>query len=475
MIGICGSGMGSLAGLLAGAGHRVRGSDENVYPPISTMLRAQGIPILEGYRAGNLEPRPDLVVVGNVVNRANPEVQALLGGDLERASMPQALARFFLSTRHPIVVAGTHGKTTTTAMIARMLMEAGRDPSYLVGGVLKDLDQSYRLGKDGKDAPFVIEGDEYETSFFDKGPKFLHYMPRTAVLTSVEYDHAEMYPSLDAVKEAFARFVALLPPAARGGRLIVCADDPIAAELAVSCFAEVIPYGMSDGSRVKGRALDSGPDGLTFHVTADGADLGTFNLQLTGNHNLRNALSAVAVGRGLGLTTEEIRAGLAAFSGVRRRQEIRGVVGGITVIDDFAHHPTAVRETIAAIKARFPLRHLWAVFEPRTNTTRRDVFQEQYARAFDGAGDVLIAPVDHPERAPEGHRFSVERVVNDLRERGLSARHMPGGVEEIVAYISERARRGDAVLIMSNGGFGGIHEKLLAALTSRCQPGQHPA
>ena len=254
----------------------------------------------------------------------------------------------------------------------------------------------------------------------------------------------------------------------------MCADDPIAAELAAGCSSEVIPYGLGESSRVKGRALDCGPDGLTFQVTADGDDLGAFTLQLTGNHNMRNALSAIAVGRGLGLSTAEIRAGLAAFSGVRRRQEIRGVVGGITVLDDFAHHPTAVRETIAAIKARFPQRHLWAVFEPRTNTTRRDVFQEQYALAFDGAGDVLIAPVDHPERAPEGRRFSVERLVEDLRERGLSAHHMPGGVEEIVSYISERARRGDTVLIMSNGGFGGIHEKLLAALTARCQSGQHP-
>ncbi|HET6372837.1 MAG TPA: Mur ligase family protein [Candidatus Polarisedimenticolia bacterium] len=475
MIGICGTGMGSLAGLLSEAGHQVRGSDENVYPPISTMLRGMGISILEGYRPSNLEPAPDLVIVGNVVNKDNPEVRALVASGLEYLSMPQALGRFFLSSRHSIVVGGTHGKTTTTAMIARMFMEAGRDPSFLVGGVLKDLDRSYRLGRDGADALFVIEGDEYETSFFDKGPKLLHYMPRTAVLTSVEYDHAEMYPTLDAVKEAFARFVALVPPAADGGRLVVCADDPIAMELAASCKGEVVPYGLGPAARLAGREVESGPGGLTFEARLDDVDLGLFHIQLTGRHNLRNALSAVAVGRGLGLSTKQIAEGLAVFSGVRRRQEIRGIAGGVTVVDDFAHHPTAVRETIAAIKARFPGQRVWAIFEPRTNTTRRDVFQEEYARSFDGADEVLLAPVDHPERAPEGRRFSIERLADDLNARGISARYMPGGVTEIVSHLAERARRGDAVLVMSNGGFGGIHDRLLAALSSRCQPGQRPA
>jgi len=468
LIGICGTGMGSLAGLLREAGHQVQGSDENVYPPMSTMLRAQGITLLEGYRASNLEPVPDLVVVGNVAGRSNVEAQAVLQRGIEHISMPQALARFFLSTRHSIVVAGTHGKTTTTAMIARMLLSAGRDPSFLVGGVLSDLDQSYRLGAGGV---FVIEGDEYETSFFDKGSKFLHYMPRTAILTSVEYDHAEMFASLEAVKDAFAAFLRLVPPASEGGALIVCADDPLAWKLAGECRGEIIPYGMGGDARVKGREVATGPDGFQFQATDGPVDLGLFAMAATGHHNLRNALSAVAVGRRLGLSADEIRAGLAAFRGVRRRQEVRGVAAGVTVLDDFAHHPTAVRETIAAIRARYPNQRLWAVFEPRTNTTRRDVFQQEYARSFDGADEVIVAPVDRPERAPEGRRFDVGRLIADLKSRGLSAREEPGGVDEIVRHIAERARRGDVVLAMSNGGFGGIHDRLLSALSARVAAG----
>jgi len=468
LIGICGTGMGSLAGLLRDVGHQVQGSDENVYPPMSTMLRAKGIVLMEGYKASNLQPAPDLVVVGNIASRGNPEAQEVLERGLEHLSMPQALARFFLSSRHSIVVAGTHGKTTTTAMIARMLLAAGSDPSFLVGGVLKDLDQSYRLGGGEH---FVIEGDEYETSFFDKGSKFLHYMPRTAILTSVEYDHAEMFPSLDDVKAAFAAFLRLVPPAADGGTLIVCADDPLAWGMARECRGAIVPYGMGPEARLRGREVSSGPEGMTFQVQDGGEDLGLFRMAATGHHNLRNALSAVAVGRRVGLTPDAIRAGLGAFGGVKRRQEIRGVAAGVTVVDDFAHHPTAVRETIAAMKARFPGHRLWAIFEPRTNTTRRDVFQEEYARAFDGADEVIVAPVDHPERAPEGRRFDVTRLMTALRERGLSAREEPAGVDAIVQYVAERSRRGDVVLAMSNGGFGGIHDRLLAALSTRAAAG----
>ncbi|MGH9870117.1 MAG: UDP-N-acetylmuramate:L-alanyl-gamma-D-glutamyl-meso-diaminopimelate ligase [Candidatus Polarisedimenticolia bacterium] len=465
LIGVCGTGMGSLAGLLAGMGHRVRGSDENVYPPVSTLLRSLGIPILEGYEAGHIleGERPDLVIVGNVVNRGNPEVKALLESGLPYLSMPQAIGRFLLEGRHPIVVTGTHGKTTTTAMIACMLMDAGRDPSFLVGGVLKDLGTSFHLGAPREGSPFVIEGDEYETSFFDKGSKFLHYRPRTAVLTSVEYDHAEMFPTLESVKEAFRGLVALIPPAKDGGSLVVCADDPLAMEVARGCRGELIPYGLGEGSVVKGEMLSAGPEGMVFRASAHGNDLGTFSLPQTGHHNLRNALSAVAVGRVLGLTPDQMRPGLASFQGVRRRQEVRGVAAGVTVIDDFAHHPTAVRETIGGVRARYPGQRVWAIFEPRTNTTRRDVFQQEYAGAFDGADEIVLAPVDHPERAPEGQRFSVERLIADLRARGLRAAALPS-VDAIVARVADKARRGDVLLVMSNGGFGGIHARLIDAL-----------
>lgn len=461
--------MGSLAGLLSEAGHEVRGSDSNVYPPISTMLASRGIEILEGYRASNLEPRPDLVVTGNIVGKDNPEVKALLDSGIDTLSMPQAIGRFFLSSRHSVVVAGTHGKTTTTAMIAALLLDAGADPSFLVGGVITRLATSFRLGMGDH---FVIEGDEYETSFFDKGPKFLHYMPRTAILTSVEYDHAEMYPTLESVKEAFRRFVALVPAAPDGGRLLVCADDPLALEIASTCRGEIVSYGLGEGARLRGRVISAGPGGMTFQAAESGERLGTFEVSQTGDHNLRNYLAALGAARGLGIPLESIRSGLRSFAGVKRRQEIRGVVDGITVMDDFAHHPTAVRETIAAVRRRFPAGRLWAVFEPRTNTTRRDVFQKDYAISFDGADEILIAPVDHPERAPEGHRFSVEKLIEDLRMRGLSASFFPEGVEAIVADLARRLRRGDTVLIMSNGGFGGIHDRLLATLSARCTPSQ---
>ena len=466
LIGICGTGMGSLAGLLAEAGHEVRGSDESVFPPMSTMLRSKGIPILEGYKAANLNTggRPDFVVVGNIASRDNPEVQALLGWKIEYASMPQTIGKFFLEDRHSIVVTGTHGKTTTSALIARMLMAAGLDPSFLVGGVLKDLDTSFRLGAPG--GPFIIEGDEYETSFFDKGPKFLHYRPKTAVLTSVEYDHAEMFPDLDAVKEAFARFVELIPPAAAGGTLAVCADDPLALEISGKCRGEVVTYGLSPSARIRGEMIETGPDGTRFRVQENGNDLGVFRLWLTGDHNLRNALSGIAVARSLGVPLESIVTGLEAFAGVRRRQEIRGVVDNVVVVDDFAHHPTAVRETIGAIKARFRGRRVWAIFEPRTNTSRRDVFQEEYARAFDGADRIVIAPVDHPERAPEGRRFDVERLIDDLTGRSLAAETV-ADVDRIVKLLADELRPGDVVLVMSNGSFGRIHEKLLAALGAR--------
>ncbi len=466
LIGICGTGMGSLAGLLAEAGHEVRGSDESVFPPMSTMLRSKGIPILEGYRPENLTHggRPDLVVVGNIASRDNPEVQALLGSRVEYASMPGTIGRFFLEDRHPIVVTGTHGKTTTAALIARMLMAAGRDPSFLVGGVLKDLDTSFRLGAPG--GPFVIEGDEYETSFFDKGPKFLHYRPRTAVLTSVEYDHAEMFATFDAVKEAFARFVELIPAATSDGLLAVCADDPVALEIAGKCRGEVVTYGLSPSARIRGEMIETGPDGTRFRVQENGNDLGVFRLWLTGDHNMRNALSGIAVARALEVPVESIASGLEAFVGVRRRQEIRGVVDDIVVVDDFAHHPTAVRETIAAIRARFRDRRVWAIFEPRTNTSRRDVFQEEYARAFDGADRIVIAPVDHPERAPEGRRFDVERLIDDLTGKSLAAETLPD-VDRIVRTLADETRPGDVVLVMSNGSFGRIHEKLLAALGAR--------
>lgn len=459
LIGICGTGMGSLAGILKAQGFAVRGSDEDPQPPIATMLESQGIPVVKGYRPGNLEPAPDIVVVGNVVSRSNPEVVALLERKLPYLSMPQALGEFVLSGRHPIVVAGTHGKTTTSAMLSHVLMAAGKDPSYFVGGVLRDGETSFRIGSGPH---VVVEGDEYETSFFDKGPKLLHYRPRTAILTSVEYDHAEMFSSLDAIADVFRSFLKLVPA---DGTVIACADDPLARKLAEEAAGSaVILYGLRGGD-LQARITGESSEGTRFEIVA-AADQAEFSIPLSGEHNVLDALAALGAARTLGLNHAEIASGLASFPGVHRRQEVLGEAGGVTVLDDFAHHPTAVRETVRAVRARYPGRRLWAVFEPRTNTSRRSVFQSHYSRAFDGADITIIAAVHHPEKVPEGQRLDVLKLVEEIRERELEAHHIPG-TEEIVAQIAREALPGDVVLIMSNGTFGGIHRKLLAALAER--------
>jgi len=461
LVGICGTGMGSLAGLLADAGYDVRGSDEAVYPPMSTMLRDKGIRVLEGYRADHLDDRPDLVVIGNIATKSNPEAVAAIERGIPYASMPQAIGRLFLEGRHSIVVAGTHGKTTTAGLMAWTLTSAGRDPSFLVGGVLKNFDRSFGLGRGDE---FIIEGDEYETSFFDKGPKFLHYRPQSVILTSVEYDHAEMYPDLQSVKEAFRKLVALVPP---DGLLVYCADDPNAREAARGARSPLVPYGCGRGEGFRGHVREAGSEGMEFEVSQDGAVFGVYRSPLTGLHNLRNMLGVIAVAHHRGLPAQAIGEGLATFAGMKRRQDVRGVAGGVTVIDDFAHHPTAVRATLQATRDRYPGRRIWAVFEPRTNTTRRSVFQEDYARSFDDAERIVVAAVDHPEKAPEGQRFSVERLIADLRARGKDAVSIPG-VPDIVDYLARESRRDDVILVMSNGAFGGLHDRLLGALaTSR--------
>ncbi len=457
LVGICGTGMGSLAGLLAEAGYEVRGSDENVYPPMSTMLEQLGITLMSGYRAGNLDWGPDLVVIGNIATASNPEAQAAVAGKLAWRSFPQAVEELFLRSSHPVVIAGTHGKTTTSALMAWVLKEAGRDPSWLVGGVLKGEDRSFHLGRG---STFVIEGDEYESAYFDKGSKFLHYRPRTAILTSVEFDHAEMFADLQAVKKTFAAFIALIPA---DGALVCCADDPLVRELSANCRGRRIDYGVKEKAAWVGRTRKATQDGILFDVFRGNERFASYTSPLTGNHNLQNILGVTAAASHLGLGPEEIGKGLASFPGVRRRQEIRGVARGVTVVDDFAHHPTAVHGTIGALAERYAGHRLWAVFEPRTNTSRRAVFQQEYAEAFDQADLVLVAAVDHPERAPAGDRFSAEGLVEDLKRRGIEARYAPG-VPAIVQIIAAEARDGDVVLIMSNGSFGGIHQKLLDAL-----------
>jgi UDP-N-acetylmuramate: L-alanyl-gamma-D-glutamyl-meso-diaminopimelate ligase len=458
--------MGSLAGLLREAGHDVRGSDEAVYPPMSTMLQERGIPVLRGYRAEHLRDRPDLVVVGNIASRTNPEAIAAAELGLKYVSMPQAISSLFLEGRHPIVISGTHGKTTTAALMTWVLESAGRRPSFLVGGVLRNFNRSFGLGS-GED--FVIEGDEYETSYFDKGPKFLHYRPRTAIVTSVEFDHAEMFASLDAVKTAFRDFIRLVPA---DGHLVYCADDPNVVEVVASASAGAQEsYGTEVAARWRGEIRGVDADGMDVAITREGHPFGTLRSPLVGVQNLRNILGVVAAAAVRGLTAVEVAQGLRTFEGVRRRQEIRGVVDGVVIIDDFAHHPTAVRLTLDGLRRRYEGRRLWALFEPRTNTTRRSVFQQDYATSFDAADRVVVAAVDHPERVPEAERFSPERLVADLVRRGRVAEYVPS-VPAIVEKVVREARTGDVVTVMSNGSFGGIHALLLEGLAARGGPSQ---
>jgi UDP-N-acetylmuramate: L-alanyl-gamma-D-glutamyl-meso-diaminopimelate ligase len=466
LVGVAGTGMGAFAGMLKATGREVTGSDQNVYPPMSDMLRTWAIPVLTPYDPANLDAvKPDLVVIGNVVRRVNPEATEVRARRLPQMSFPAALGAFFLLDRHSVVVAGTHGKTTTTALLGHVLAAAGRAPSFLVGGVAQNYQASFRLGAGPH---FVVEGDEYDTAYFDKGPKFLHYRPRTAILTSVEFDHADIFRDLPHYEAAFERFARLLPP---DGCLAVSAAYPNALRIAEASAAQIVTYratglavpGAAPGADYVARDLVHGPEGARFAVWERGRALGVATLPGGGAHNVENALGVVAATRALGLEFEEIVGGLATFAGVRRRQEIRGELGGVLVVDDFAHHPTAVGETIAAIRARFPARRLWAVFEPRSNTSRRRLHQQEYVAALAGAPCVALRVPEPHDMVPADQRLDTAGVVADLRARGVDAR-AEADVDVLVRAVADGVRPGDVVLVMSNGAFGGFVDRLLAAL-----------
>jgi UDP-N-acetylmuramate: L-alanyl-gamma-D-glutamyl-meso-diaminopimelate ligase len=464
LIAICGVGMTALAGMLQARGFRVTGSDQNIYPPMSTQLVELGIEIRQGFSPAHLDDNPGLVVVGNAVSRSNPEVQAMLARGIPFLSFPQALAELFLRDRHPIVVAGTHGKTTTASLMAWVLETAGLQPSYMIGGIPRNFGSNYKLGE----GPFfVVEGDEYDTAFFDKGPKFLHYRPRSAILTSVEFDHADIYRDLHHVKAAFQRFVHILPS---GGYLAAGVDFPHVMDVLASAPCRWEGYGFS--ARADWQAVDVEADAevTQFLVRHQDQRLGTLRWELMGRHNIQNALAVIAVARRLGVSFDDIRRGVQSFTGVKRRQEVRGVVREITLVDDFAHHPTAIRETLAALRARYAGRRLWAIFEPRSATSRRATFQEDFVGAFAEADGVVIAGLFNPENIPPDARLAPERLAQDIARRYAKAAVYLPAVDAIVDHVAAGVRPGDVVAIMSNGGFGGIHERLLAALRTEGHP-----
>ena len=450
--------MATLAAMLKQRGHDVSGSDEHVYPPMSDFLAAERIHVLEGYKPEHVDGALDLVVVGNAISRGNAELEAVLDRGLRYASLPETIRDQWLWDADTVVIAGTHGKTTTTSLTGWLLTAAGADPTILVGGIAKNLGDggaSYRMGQ-GR--AFVIEGDEYDSAYFDKTAKFLKYLPDIAVVNNIEFDHADIYRDLDEVRLAFRRLENLVP---KRGLTLLGIDSPDAAALRPHVRSRLQTFGLTDGA--DWRAVDIRvAAATTFRVMHGGRDLGPFSMGLLGDHNVRNALAAIAVGVDLGLEVDRLRDGLARFEGVKRRLEVVGETNGVTVYDDFAHHPTAVEETIKAVKRASPGRRVWAIFEPRSASSCRRVFQDDFARAFRGADEVVIASVFRSSLPPE-ERLSESVLVSDLTASGTHARHLPD-VEAIVTAVAGEARPGDLIVVMSNGGFGGIHRKLLDAL-----------
>lgn len=455
--------MASLAGMLRAKGHRVTGSDTAAYPPMCDQLSAMGIPILEPYSSKNLEPRPDLVVVGNAISRGNVELEYVLNERIPMNSMSALIHDEFLSGRESLVVCGTHGKTTTTSMLAWIYETAARaepkwKPSFLIGGVAENFGTSFRVENETR--PFIIEGDEYDTAFFDKGPKFLHYFPDAAILTHVEFDHADIYVDLAAVKTAFKRMVNLIP---QRGRLVAFDGSENVTECCAKAFCKVERYGFGESSFWRVRELKQQGNSTRWVLEREGVEFARLTLPMAGEHNALNATAAAALAAGQGVPAEAIVEALATFQSVKRRLEIRAEVAGVTVIDDFAHHPTAIRETLRALRAAYEGRRLWAVLEPRSNTLRRNVFERELIESLALADEVVLAQVFKSEAIPVNERLEPGRVVSALRVKGVPA-VLCADADAIVAEISPRVKSGDVVAILSNGGFGGIYEKLPAAL-----------
>ncbi len=457
LMGICGTGMASLAGMLKQMGFHVSGSDRNVYPPMSLLLKDWGIPVSMGYRPENLDPMPDLVIVGNVINRMNPEAIALSEKGLPYLSLPQALAYFAFKEKQTIVVSGTHGKTTTSSMAAWMLNAADLDPGFMIGGIPKNFRSNFRMGQGDF---FVIEGDEYDTAFFDKGPKFLHYNPWVALLTSIEFDHADIYRDLDHVIENFGKLVRLVP---RTGLLIGNGDDPIVTELLMRTGCPKVTYGFSEKAHFRAVDQEVGNNGTRITVLKSGQRWATLETAFYGRHNIANLLAVAALADFLRIPVKTLSEAFQSFEGIKRRQDVVGQKKGILVLDDFAHHPTAVKETISAVKERYPDRRLIAVFEPRSNSSRRNVFQRQYADAFDRADRIMIPEPPMMEKIPLEIRFSSKKLVHDLEEKGLHAAYF-SDTDKLLNAMAREARAGDVFLIMSNGGFDDIHQRLLKAI-----------
>ncbi len=461
IMGICGTGMAALAGMLKQTGFTITGSDSHVYPPMSDFLAKTGINVCNGYGEKNLVPKPDLVIVGNVITKKNPESTALLESQIPYLSFPQALSHFYINPLTSLVVTGTHGKTTICSLLATALYRVGLDPTFMIGGIVNEFNSNFRLGSGDY---FVAEGDEYDTAFFDKESKFLHYQPEIAIITSIEFDHADIFTDIDAIKRSFRKFVQLLP---RDGLLIANFDDPDVTEIALEAPCPVEGYGLNSSYHWSLGEMQFGSEKSSFTVFHHGEKWSKMSVGLPGEHNCLNSLAVCAVMNRLGVSSADINRGLSSFRGVKRRQEVRAIENGITVIDDFAHHPTAVRETVNALKKAYKGQRLIIIFEPRTNSSRRSIFQQEYVSAFDSSDITIIRePLPLADFSPD-ELFSATRLAADLKDmRDLKATAFKT-TEEILNCLSTLLQQGDVVAILSNGGFDNIHSRLIEQIKNR--------
>jgi UDP-N-acetylmuramate: L-alanyl-gamma-D-glutamyl-meso-diaminopimelate ligase len=453
--GIGGTAMAAVAAAMRDKGFAVTGSDHNVYPPMSTFLAARNIEVMPGYAESNLAGKPDLVVIGNAISRGNAEAEYVLDQKLRYCSLPELLREFFIRGKRSVVVAGTHGKTTTTSLLAWVFEHNGLNPSFLIGGVPNNFGEGARF----TDSPwFIIEGDEYDTAFFDKRSKFVHYLPEVAIINNLEFDHADIFDNLASVQTSFKRLINLIP---RNGQLLANGDDPNLAPLLNVTHCPVKRYGLGESNSVQGFNPRYGPTASEFEIPSF-----KFHLNLVGEINVRNALAVVACAKHCGLSNKQIQSGFDTFKGVKRRMEVRGIAGGVTVLDDFGHHPTAIRETLRALRLRYSHQRIWAVFEPRSNTTRRNIFQKELAESFREADAVIVAQIARLELLKAEERLDPKKLMDDLQAAGKPAAYLPD-VDSIVAHLKKEAAGGDVICVFSNGGFGGIHEKLLATIGAR--------
>ncbi len=460
LIGIGGAAMAPVAGMLAERGYSVTGADSGVYPPASTLLRGLGIRWFDGFAEANLSPAPDWVVIGNAASRGNPEVEAVLDRKLAYRSMPQVLEEIFIPGHDSLVVTGTHGKTTTTSLLSWILQVAGRKPNFLIGGLAENFGRSFALGG-GEE--FVLEGDEYDSAFFDKGPKFLHYHPDELIITSLEFDHADIYENLAAIELQFRRLVNLVP---RHGRIVCYGESSTVRGVVGKAFCPVETYGLSGNLDWFAGDLEFSEGNSHFRVVRGGAEVARVRMPVAGRHNVLNAVAAVAIALGRGVERGAVEEALATFRGVQRRLQVRGESAGVVVVDDFAHHPTAIRATIQAARDRWPGRRLWAIFEPRSNTMRRRVFEADLAAALSTADAVALGAVNRAQLLTDEERLSPERVIEAIRASGKPAGNF-ASADAIAVSVSETGRPGDVVLVMSNGSFDGLCDKLLSRLSNQ--------